>query len=107
MMPASNQGVGENIGFPDVCNTPVGPATAPIPYPNMGSNSMAMPFCPTIMISMMPAHNQGAKPLMTNGDNAGVAHPLFMQPGGNNLGQVRVLLSGMPAETLTNPTAEP
>ena len=60
MMPASNQGVGENIGFPDVCNTPVGPATAPLPYPNMGSNSMAMPFCPTLLVSMMPAHNQGA-----------------------------------------------
>ena len=34
MRPASNQGVGKNIGFPDVCNTPVGPATAPLPYPN-------------------------------------------------------------------------
>ncbi|MEZ6187613.1 MAG: PAAR-like domain-containing protein [Planctomycetota bacterium] len=104
MMPASNQGVGENIGFPDVCNTPVGPATAPLPYPNTGSNSMAMPFCPTLLVSMMPAHNQGAKPLMTNGDNAGVAHSSFMMSGGNNMGIPTVLMSGMPAETLCNPT---
>jgi|GEM_PF-1266775 len=104
MMPASNQGVGENVGFPDVCNTPVGPATAPIPYPNMGSNSMSMPMCPTIMISMMPAHNQGAKPAMTNGDNAGVAHSSVMMSGGNNLGNIKVMLSGQPAETMCNPT---
>ncbi|MCA8922666.1 MAG: DUF4150 domain-containing protein, partial [Planctomycetes bacterium] len=104
MMPASNQGVGENIGFPDVCNTPVGPATAPLPYPNMGSNSMAMPFCPTLLVSMMPAHNQGAKPMLTNGDNAGVAHSSFMMAGGNNMGIPTVLMSGMPAETLCNLT---
>lgn len=103
MLPASNQGVGENIGFPDVCNTPIGTGTSPITYPNQGSNAAAVPFCPTILLSCMPAHSQAAKPLMTNGDNAGVAHSAFMQPGGNNLGNAKVLLQGMPAETLANP----
>ena len=103
MLPASNQGVGENIGFPDVCNTPIGTGTSPITYPNQGSNATAVPFCPTILLSCMPAHSQSAKPLMTNGDNAGVAHSAFMQPGGNNLGNAKVLLQGMPAETLANP----
>jgi len=102
-MPASNQGVGMNTGFPDVCNTPVGPATAPIPYPNVGANAMSMPFCPTILVSFAPGHNQLAKPAMTNGDNAGVAHPLFMQPGGNNMGSIKIFLMGVPAEHLTNP----
>ena len=104
MLPCSNQGVGENIGFPDVCNTPIGTGTAPLPYPNLGSNAMAMPFLPTVFLSLMPGHNQTAKPLMTNGDNAGVAHSSFMMAGGNNLGNIRLLLTGGPAETLCNPT---
>ena len=44
MLPASNSGVGMNMGFPDVCVTPVGPVPVPIPYPNMAMNAMAVPF---------------------------------------------------------------
>ncbi|MCO5169802.1 MAG: DUF4150 domain-containing protein [Planctomycetes bacterium] len=104
MMPSSNQGVGDNQGFPDVCNTPVGAATSPIPYLNDGTNAAAMPMTPTIILSMIPGHNQAAKPLMTNGDEAGCAHSSFIMSGGNNLGNARILLSGVPAETLANPT---
>ncbi|MCK5941064.1 MAG: DUF4150 domain-containing protein, partial [Planctomycetes bacterium] len=43
-MPAANQGVGMNMGFPDVCTTPAAPSPIPIPYPNIGMNAMAMPF---------------------------------------------------------------
>lgn len=104
MMPSSNQGVGDNQGFPDVCNTPVGAATSPVPYLNDGTNAAAMPMTPTILLSMVPGHNQAAKPLMTNGDEAGCAHSSFIMSGGNNLGNARILLSGVPAETLANPT---
>ena len=104
MMPASNQGVGMNMGFPDVCATPTPAGPVPIPYPNMGMNATAMPFCPNIFLSFVPAHNMGAKPLMTNGDNAGVAHPLVMQPGGTTMGNPKILLTGLPAEHLLVPT---
>lgn len=104
MMPASNQGLGMNIGFPDVCLTPAAPAPLPIPYPNLGMNAMAMPFCPNIFISFIPGHNMAAKPLMTNGDNAGVAHPLCMQPGGTTMGNPKILLTGLPAEHMLVPT---
>lgn len=104
MMPAANQGVGMNMGFPDVCLTPAAPAPLPIPYPNIGMNAMAMPFVPNVMMSMAPAQNMGAKPLMTNGDNAGVAHPLCMQPGGTIIGNPRILVGGMPASHLCVPT---
>jgi hypothetical protein len=97
MMPAANQGVGMNMGFPDVCMTPAVPSPVPIPYPNIGMNAMAMPFVPNILVSMAPAQNMTAKPLMTNGDNAGVAHPLCMQPGGTLMGNPRILMGGMPA----------
>lgn len=104
MMPAANQGVGMNMGFPDVCLTPMAPAPIPVPYPNIGMNAMAMPFVPNVLISMAPAQNMAAKPLMTNGDNAGVAHPLCMQPGGTTMGNPRILLGGMPAAHLCVPT---
>jgi len=103
VLPGSNQGVGENTGFPDVCNTPIGTGTAPITYPNFGSNGMGLPMTVNILLSFVPGHNQSAKPTMTNGDNAGVAHSSFMMSGGNNMGNVRVLMQGQPAETLTNP----
>ncbi|MCB9877493.1 MAG: DUF4150 domain-containing protein [Planctomycetes bacterium] len=104
MMPAANQGVGMNMGFPDVCMTPVGPAPVPIPYPNIGMNAMSMPFIPNVLVSMAPAQNMGAKPTMTNGDNAGVAHPMVMMPGGTTMGNPRILMGGMPASHLTVPT---
>lgn len=104
MMPASNQGVGMNMGFPDVCATPTPAGPVPIPYPNIGMNATALPFCPNIFVSFVPGHNMGAKPLMTNGDNAGVAHPLCMQPGGTTMGNPKILLSGLPAEHMLVPT---
>ena len=103
MLPSSNQGLGMDIGFPDVCLTPAAPAPIPVPYPALNQNAMAVPFCPTILLSFCPAHNQSAKSMMTNGDNAGVAHPSVMMPGSNTMGNPRVLLQGLPAETLTNP----
>ncbi|MFT4512409.1 MAG: carboxyl-terminal processing protease [Planctomycetota bacterium] len=104
MMPAANQGVGMNMGFPDVCTTPAAPAPIPIPYPNIGMNAMAMPFVPNVLVSMAPAQNMGSKPMLTNGDNAGVAHPLFMQPGGTIMGNPLILMGCMPATHLGAPT---
>ncbi len=104
MMPASNQGPGMNMGFPDVCNTPIPVGTAPIPYPNIGNNATALPFVPTVFVSMLPGHNMSAKPAMTNGDNAGVAHSSVMMPGGCTMGNPIVLMANQPAENLCVPT---
>lgn len=94
MMPASNRGAGGTIGFPDVCNTPVGPATAPIPYPNLGLNAMAVPFSPNVYITMANALNAGSMIPLTTGDEAGVAHPTIKGPArftGNPLIYVNML----------------
>lgn len=104
MLPASNKGVGMNMGFPDVCLTPAGPAVVPIPYPNMAMNAMAAPFCPTILLSFMPALNMGSIIPMTLGDQPGVANPLFMQMGMYTMGNPVVMLMGLPAINLTCPT---
>jgi len=102
MLPASNRGVGMNIGFPDVCLTP--PVPEPVPYPNLALNVMAVPFSPNILLTMMPALNLISEIPMTMGDEAGIAHPIIMGPGSYMMGNPKVLLNGLPAITLACPT---
>lgn len=104
MMVAGNNGAGMNIGFPDVCLTPAAPVPVPIPYPNLASHAMAVPFSPNIFFGFMPAINMAAKIPLTNGDNAGVAHPLFMQMGQFTIGNFFVLVNCIPAVNLLVPT---
>src|SRR5271154_4879006 len=100
MFPASNRGEGTNIGFPDVCLTPAGPAMVPVPYPNMAMNAQAVPFSPTVMISMMNALNTGWKIPMTSGDEAGVGGPFIKMMGAYTMGNPIVSIDGMPAINL-------
>jgi carboxyl-terminal processing protease len=100
MLPASVNGPGMNMGFPDVCLTPAAPAPIPVPYPNMGMHALAAPFCPTILLQAMPALNMGSMIPLTMGDNAGVANPVFMQLGTFTMSSPKVLLQGMPAITM-------
>jgi carboxyl-terminal processing protease len=104
MLPASNKGAGMNLGFPDVCLTPAGPAVAPIPYPNMAMNAMAAPFCPTILLTCVPALNMGSIIPMTLGMQPGVANPLYMQMGMYTMGIPTIFLQCLPGISLTCPT---
>lgn len=103
MLPASNSGVGMNVGFPDVCVTPVGPVPTPIPYPNMALHATAVPFAPNVLVSFVPALNMGATTPMTLGDQAGVESP-FMGPGRYTMGNPTVLINALPAINLLCPT---
>ena len=103
MLPASNRGVGMNMGFPDVCNTPTPAGPVPIPYPNIGMNAQAAPFSPGVKICMVNALNMGSKIPMTSGDEAGSASPI-KGPGAYTMGSPNVNIDGMPAITLTCPT---
>ena len=104
MLPASNRGVGQNIGFPDVCLTPAGPVVVPVPYPNIAMNCMAAPFSPAVKISMVPALNMGSKIPMTSGDEGGVAHPMIKQMGTYVMGNPIVFIDQMPGINLLCPT---
>lgn len=104
MMPACNNGVGMNMGFPDVCLTPAAPAPLPIPYPNMAMNVMGVPFSPNVFIGFMPALTMAAKEPMTMGDDAGVANPLFKQMGQYTMGNPTVLVNCCPAVSMLCPT---
>jgi carboxyl-terminal processing protease len=106
MMPASNNGAGMNIGFPDVCLTPPPPPVGPVPvpYPNLAQNAMSAVFSPNIFVGFMPALNMASIKPMTGGDNSGVLHPLFMQAGGQTMGNPIVFINCIPAENLLVPT---
>lgn len=104
MLPASNRGAGMNLGFPDVCNTIVGPATVPIPYPNIAMNAQALGFSPIVKVSMVNALNLGSKIPMTSGDEAGTAHPTVKGAGAYTMGNPIVMIDKLPAIHLTCPT---
>ena len=75
MLPASNRGTGTNLGFPDVCKTPVGTQTVPIPYTNTANASSASTFSSIVYIGMVNALNLVSTIPNTNGDEAGTAGP--------------------------------
>jgi carboxyl-terminal processing protease len=97
MLPASNRGVGMNIGFPDVCLTPTPAGPVPIPYPNFALNAQALGFSPTVKVSGVNALNLASKIPMTFGDDAGSAHPVFKQAGGYVMGNPIVSIDRLPA----------
>ncbi|MEL7447978.1 MAG: S41 family peptidase [Pseudomonadota bacterium] len=92
------------MGFPDVCNTIVGPATTPLPYPNVGANAQAMPFCVLTKVCMVSALNMQAKITMTSGMEAGTAHPQLKLPGAYTMGNPTIILEKAPAVHLLCPT---
>ena len=104
MLPASNRGAGMNIGFPDVCLTPAGPAVVPVPYPNLAMNAQATPFSPVVKVSGVNALNMASKIPMTSGDEAGSAHPQFKQMGAYTMGNPIVSIDQMPGINLCCPT---
>jgi len=105
MMIACNNGAGGNFAFPDVCNTPAGPAVVPVPYPNIALNAMAFPFSPTVRFSFMNALNLGSMIPMTSGDEGGVAHPMFKQASRYSMGNPKVFISMLPGVMLGCPTS--
>src|SRR5512135_651568 len=103
---ANTQMMGQDMGFPDVCNTPTPAGPVPIPYPNIAMGPTAIPNVPTVMFMGTPAHNLATTIPMTNGDNAGVAlgvaSGLVMGPARHTTGAFTVLIKGMPATRLTS-----
>lgn len=104
MLPATNRGVGMNIGFPDVCLTPVGPTVVPIPYPNFAMTAQAVAFSPVVRVSGVHALNLGSVISMTSGDEPGVAHWTIKGPGRYIMGNPIVYIDRLPAINLTCPS---
>ena len=102
---ANSQMMGIDMGFPDVCKTPV-PAPVPIPYPAIGAGPMGVPAAYNILSMFTPTHNLMTTIPMTNGDNAGVAlglvSPTVMAPTSPVTGAFTVLFNGAPVTRMTS-----
>jgi hypothetical protein len=103
---ANTQMAGMDVGFPDVCLTPVGAATVPIPYPNTAMSPMGVLAAYNVLFQAAPAHNLSTVIPLTNGDNAGVATGVasgtVMGPSRHLTAAFSVLVGGMPATRLTS-----
>ncbi|WP_029002901.1 DUF4150 domain-containing protein [Azorhizobium doebereinerae] len=99
-----------DMAFPDVCNTPVGPAVVPLPYPDIALSTTAIPNQTKLLLSAMPAHNLTTTTPLTNGDNAGVllgaVSGLVMGPSQAAMGSANLFVGGVPATKLTAPTKQ-
>lgn len=103
---------GTNMGMPDVCKTPVGPAIVPIPYPNISMGATAMPSSAAmkVLIAGGFAHTVGTQIPMSNGDQPGVAGGLIsgciMGPTKFLMGSTATFFGGKPAARLTSMTGQ-
>ncbi len=104
MLPAANTGVGNNIGFPDVCNTPTPPTTTPIPYANVANNAQALGFSVTVKVSALSALNMASKIPTTMGDEAGLAHVPIIGTGQYTAGNPVVMIDMLPGINLACPS---
>jgi hypothetical protein len=102
---ANTQMMGMDIGFPDVCLTPM-PVPVPVPYPNIAAGPMGVPAAYNVLFMAAPAHNMATTIPLTNGDNAGVAmgvaSGLVMGPSRHLTASFTVLVDGVPATKLSS-----
>jgi hypothetical protein len=102
---ANTQMAGMDMGFPDVCLTPM-PVPTPIPYPNIAASPMGVNAVYHVLFMCAPVHNLGTVIPMTNGDNAGVATGVasgtVMGPSRHLTGAFTVLIGGMPVSRVTS-----
>ncbi|MGY4430994.1 hypothetical protein ACVWWO_003471 [Bradyrhizobium sp. F1.13.1] len=100
----------KDYGFPDVCNTPFGPVVVPTPYPNIATNTAAIPTQSRFLIMCMPAHNMTTERAISYGDNAGLAlgviSCLVMGPGRAKAGSDNLSIGGSPATKMGMPTKQ-
>jgi len=93
---------GMDLGFPDVCKTPV----PPIPYPNMALGPMTIPVAFNILLMGLPAHNMMSIRPVTLGDQAGIGLGLVSQTiimkQNHITGAFTYILRGTPATRVTS-----
>lgn len=104
-----NMGCGMDLGFPDVCLTPV-VVPVPIPYPDMAFSVTSAPAAYNVLIDCMPALNQLSEGLVSVGDEPGVLLGVVshMESGEAEylLGCFTIFVDGPPAQRLTSVTGQ-
>jgi len=109
-MLAKTSAGGMCMAFPNVCLTPTPAGPVPIPYPNIALDPTDVAFVPTVLLTCTPAHTLATKPILTNGDNAGVAMGVasgtVMGPANTVTGAFTCIVGGMPLARLTSVTLQ-
>jgi hypothetical protein len=98
----------QSITAPDVCNTVVGPAVSPIPYPDLGVPSSAMPTATKVFIVGGLALTKASQVVPSTGDEAGVSggggvvSAKIMGATQYITSSMKVMIEGNPAVRLTD-----
>ncbi|MDR0827005.1 MAG: DUF4150 domain-containing protein [Desulfovibrio sp.] len=105
-----SMGAGMDMAFPDVCLTPAGPATVPVPYPNTAMSAATLPMAVNVLAECTPALNMMSKGLVSLGDQPGVllgavSHIMSGQTS-YNVGCFTIMVGGAPAQRLTSVTGQ-
>lgn len=104
-----NMGCGMDLGFPDVCLTPI-VVPVPIPYPDMAFSVTSAPAAYNILVDCMPALNQLSEGLVSVGDEPGVLLGVVshLESGEAEyiLGCFTIFVDGPPAQRLTSVTGQ-
>ena len=102
-------GPGVDLGFPDVCLTPV-VVPVPIPYPDISMSATSAPAAYNVLADCMPAINQLSMGLVSVGDDAGVELGVVSHMiSGQTLyeeGRFTIMVGGAPAQRLTSVTGQ-
>ncbi len=105
-----SMGAGMDLGFPDVCLTPVGPVPVPVPYPDIQYSSTSAPAAYNVLVDCMPAINQLSMGLVSVGDDAGVllgvASHMISGETEYLVGCSTIMVDGAPAQRLTSVTGQ-
>jgi hypothetical protein len=105
-----SMGPGTDMAFPDVCLTPVGPAVAPVPYPNVAMSAATLPVAPNVLVECTPALNMMSKGLVSMGDEPGVLLGVVshLEAGQTSyeVGCFTIIVGGAPAQRLTSVTGQ-
>jgi len=103
-------GAGTDLGFPDVCLTPVGPVPTPIPYPDIAESITSAPAAYNVLVDCMPVINTLSEGLVSEGDDTGVelgvvSHMISGETR-YEVGCFTIFVDGMPAQRLTSVTGQ-
>jgi len=104
-----SMGAGMDLGFPDVCLTPV-VVPVPVPYPDIQFSATSAPAAYNVLVDCMPALNLMSKGLVSVGDQAGVllgvASHMMSGQAEYLVGCITIMVDGVPAQRLTSVTGQ-
>lgn len=107
---ANTQMIAMDFAFPDLCKTLVVLVVVPLPYPNIGLKSTAIPSIYNQFTVCMPDHNMATITPLTNGNQPGfllgVVSNLIMGMAYHIFGSIKVFKTIFPATKLLSITGQ-